>query len=464
LRYNARVTRFPIRVAAAAPLVLLFACAHAAPDAGSRALPLSRQIAMREEWLAKRHGLLLEMMRRHQIAMWIVVNEEFHDDPVTQYVAPPRPYAGGRDLFVFADAGDQGLKRYAITGYAEDNLLRFFESPEEFRKVKEGIQAVVARHDPRTIGLSIEPHDYRPSRGVTRSLTRSSYQFLVDALGPGMEARFVPAAPLVEEYLDTRLPEEREPYAELCAATEDLTRRALSSEVIAPGRTTVGEVRRFLYDRLAQLGYGTWFQPDMRVQRKGSKGQLSRGFLGVAPESVVIERGDLLHVDFGLTSFGLNTDWQKMAYVLREGETDAPAGIKNLLANTNALQDAVVRSARPGIGSGDVYDAAMNAMKTRSAEGVAQGRVPFTAQIYSHPLGTQGHGLGPSIDFRAASRNDPPRGLRKGSYVAIELNTKAAVPEWGGQEVFAMEEDPAELTEDGYRFFRPRQTEYYLIR
>ena len=404
------------------------------------------------------------MMRRHQIAMWMVVNEEFHDDPLTQYVAPPRPYAGGRDVFVFADAGEQGLKRYAITGYAEDNILRFFESPEEFRKVKEGLQTVVSRHDPKTIGLSIEPKGYRPSRGVTRSLTKATYEFLADALGPTYEARLVPAGPLIEEYLDTRLAEEREPYAQMCAATEALTRRALSNDVITPGRTTVGDVRRFLYDRLAELGYGTWFQPDMRVQRKGNAGGLSRGFLAVAPENVVIERGDLLHVDFGLTSFGLNTDWQKMAYVLREGETDAPAGLKNLLANTNALQDAVTGSARPGRTSAEVYEDAMNAMKKRSAEGVAQGKVPFTAQIYSHPLGAQGHGLGPSIDFRAAERKDPPRGLRKGGYIAVELNTKAAVPEWGGQEAFAMEEDPAELTEEGYRYFRARQTEYYLIR
>jgi Xaa-Pro dipeptidase len=458
------VKRPLLRFAAAASLPVFLACAHAstAPSA-AHALPLTRQIALREDWLAKRHALLLDMMRRHGIAMWIVVNEEFHDDPVTQYVAPPRPYAGGRDFFVFADGGDQGLQRYAITGYAEDNLLRFFQSPEEFRNVKTALQTVVARHDPKTIGLSIEPRDWKPSRGVTRSLTKSSYEFLADTLGPPMEARFVPAGRLIEEYLDTRLPEEREPYAEMCAATEDLTRRALSNEVIVPGRTKVGDVRRFLYDRLAELGYGTWFQPDVRVQRKGSAGQLSRGFLGVAPESIVIERGDVLHVDFGLTSFGLNTDWQKMAYVLREGETDAPAGLKNVLANTNALQEALAGAARPGMNAGDVYDAAMNAMKARSAEGVQKGKVPFTAQIYSHPLGNQGHGLGPSIDFRAASRNDPPRPLRQGSYVAIELNTKAAVPEWGGQEVFAMEEDPAELTSDGYRFFRPRQTQYYLI-
>ena len=456
----------PRLVLAAALLAPLLCCAHAAPvptPVGPRALPWSRQVALREGWLEKRHGLLLEMMRRHRIAMWIVVNEEFHDDPVTQHVAPPRPYAGGRDLFVFADAGAAGLKRYAITGYAEDNLLRFFESPEEFRKVKEGVQAVFARHDPKTIALSIEPKDAKPSRGVTRSLTRASYDFLADALGPKGEARFVPAAPLIEEYLDTRLPEEREPYAGLCAATEELTRRALSSEVIAPGHTTVGEVRRWLYDQLTELGYGTWFQPDLRVQRKGGPGTLSRGFLAVAAETVVIERGDLLHIDFGLTSFGLNTDWQKMAYVLRDGEADAPEGLKALLANTNALQDSVMGAARPGRTSADVYDDAMAAMKKRSEEGVARGRPAFTAQIYSHALGAQGHALGPSIDFRAAARKDPPKPLRGGSYIAVELNTRAAVPEWGGQQTFAMQEDPAELTLDGYRLFRPRQTAYYLV-
>ena len=38
------------------------------------------------------------------------------------------------------------------------------------------------------------------------------------------------------------------------------------------------------------------------------------------------------------------------------------------------------------------------------------------------------------------------------------------MPEWGGQKVFFMEEDPAYLTDEGYRFFRPRQESFYLIR
>lgn len=53
---------------------------------------------MREGWLVKRPALLLDMMRRHDVDMWIIVNEEFHDDPLTEFVAPPRPCTGNRDF------------------------------------------------------------------------------------------------------------------------------------------------------------------------------------------------------------------------------------------------------------------------------------------------------------------------------------------------------------------------------
>jgi hypothetical protein len=86
--------------------------------------------------------------------------------------------------------------------------------------------------------------------------------------------------------------------------------------------------------------------------------------------------------------------------------------------------------------------------------------------IYSHPIGPQGHGLGAGIDFRSAQRdpNELPKALRLGSYISIELNTTTPVPEWGGQGVAVMMEDDAYLTEQGWKFFHPRQESWYLIR
>ncbi len=434
-------------------LLALCACAHTPPAAttepsGFVALPWSQQIALRESWLEKRHELLLPMMKKHGISMWIVVNEEFHDDPLTQFVAPPRPYAGGRDLFVFVDTGT-ALRKVALSGYAEESVAKFFESAADPKPVKEALAALIAQTNPKTIALGIDG-----KRGVTRSLTRSTYQFLAEAVGPEIEKRFVPAEPLIEEYLDTRIPEETAPYLSMVRLTESLTHRALSNEVITPGKTTVGDLRRFLYDELGKANVSTWFQPDVRVQRKSAKSDLSRGFLAVAQEAEIIQRGDLVHIDFGVTYLGLNTDWQKMAYVLADGETDAPAGLKVALAHTNALQEAVMQESKPGRGAADVYEAVMARMATQGIE----------AQVYSHPLGNQGHGLGASIDMRSATRKEPSKELRKGSWLALELNSKTPVPEWGGQLVYVMEEDPVWLSDEGWVPFVPRQTSFYLVK
>jgi Xaa-Pro aminopeptidase len=425
-----------------------------APTKESPPLPsLSQQIAMREQWLAKRHAMLLEMMRRQGVDWWIVVNEEFHDDPLTEFIAPPRPYAGNRDVFLFLDTGERGLRKIAISGYAEENLKNFFESWDDPRPATQVLPELYKQYPPKKIALGIGG-----SRGVTRSLTHDTYLWLAQILGPDAEKRFAPAADLIEEYLDTRIPEELEIYTTLVKLTEVLARRAFSNEVITPGKTTVGDIRRWLYDALWAHGVRTWFQPDIRVQRAGVAPNLARGFLAVSPESTVIQRGDALHLDFGVSCMGLHTDWQKMAYVLKPGEQDAPAGLKAALANTNTLQDALMlRHSLPGRTAGEVYTATMEEMKQRGIE----------AQIYSHPLGNQGHALGASIDFRAARRPETmaqSKRLRLGSYISIELNTQTAVPEWNGQKVFIMMEDPAHLTSDGWKFFVPRQEKFYLIR
>lgn len=441
--------------------MLVTACAPqdgAVPNGGASSgaadvvlLDWSDQMAVRDQWLETRHEMLLPMMRRHDIDMWIVVNEEFHDDPLTEYVAPARPYTGRRDVFVFVDAGEEGLRKVAATGYWEETVARYFESPIDPRPSAEVLRELFASHRPERIGLG-----FGGSRGMTRSLTYDSYHFLAEAMGPEASSRFVSAEGLIDEYLATRIPGELDVYTDLVALTESITKRALSNEAIEPGETTVGDVRRFMYDELWRAGVRTWFQPDLRVQRRGMAEVGSRGFLAVAPEDVVLQHGDLVHVDFGISYMGLDSDWQKMAYILRPGEEDVPEGLERAMANTNALQDALMlRASRPGRTAGEAYRLTM-------AEMEEQG---ITAQIYSHPLGNHGHGLGPSIDFRSAGRSDATsRPLVEGSYISIELNTKTAISEWDGQEIYVMAEDPAYLTADGWRFFRPRQEAWYLVR
>jgi Xaa-Pro aminopeptidase len=410
------------------------------------------QMDVREGWLKQRLDVnLLPMMKKHHVDMWIVVNEEFHSDPVTDFIVPPIPIVGRRDFFVFIDRGDH-LDKYAVVRYEEERLKHEYTVlVPPGNGIGAEIKRLVDERDPKTIALN-----YQGTRGAAVGLTYDAYKFLADAVGEKYTARFVPAQELITDFLDTRLPDELEHFRTAVLATDVITRRAFSNDVITPGKTTVGDVRWWMMQQLNDLGVTTWFQADLRVQRrnKAVTTGANRNFLEVADESVVLQRGDVIHVDFGMTYMGLNTDWQKMGYILLKGEKDVPVGLKAAMKNTNRLQDILFSVARPGMTGAEVYDKTIAQCKT---EGI-------TAMIYSHPVGAQGHGLGASIDFRRAAIPGQEQRIRLGSYLAVELNTATPVPEWDNQPVTIMAEDDAHMTESGYQWFRPRQTEFYLIK
>ncbi len=407
------------------------------------------QMDVREDWLKKRLGsLLLPMMKKHGVEMWIVVNEEFNSDPVTEHIVPPIPIVGRRDVFIFIDRGER-LERIALLRYDEERLRDHYRVllPAGRDKFGEELAKLINERNPKTIALNIGGE-----RGQQSGLSYDTYKVLA-GLGPDIEKKFVPAANLLTEFFDTRLPEELEHYRTAVLATDVITRRAFSNEVITPGKTTVGDVRWWMMQQVNDLGLGIWFQPDLRIQRQRKQTETTGQFLSTAKEADVLQRGDLIHVDFGLNYMGLSTDWQKHGYILKDGEKDAPAGLKAALKNTNSLQDILFGIARNGMTGSEVYEKTIAESKNRGIE----------AMIYSHPIGTHGHGLGPSIDFRGNIGGGGNK-IIPGSYMSIELNTSTNVPEWNGQKVTIMAEDDAYMTETGYKFFRPRQTEFYLIR
>jgi len=419
------------------------------PPSLPKLLSQREQMNVREQWLRKRLGtLLLPMMKRHGIEMWIVVNEEFHSDPVTEHIVPPIPIVGRRDVFIFIDRGGR-IERIAMVRYDEERLKNHYRMVMPARdKFGEELRKIVDERNPKTIALNMGG-----TRGQQSGLTHDGYRFLVDALGSENEKKFVSAASFLTEFFDTRLPEELAHYEKAVLATDVITRRAFSNAVIKPGVTTVGDVRWWMMQQVNNLGLSIWFQPDLRIQRRRTETGTTGPFLSTANEAEVLRRGDLIHVDFGLNYMGLSTDWQKHGYILKPGERDAPAGLKAALKNTNRLQDIMFSVARVGMTGTEVYQQTMAEVKKQGIE----------AMIYSHPIGTHGHGLGPSIDFRGLVGGGGNK-ILPGSYMSIELNTSTKVPEWGGQKVTIMAEDDAVMTPTGYRFIRPRQTAFYLIR
>jgi hypothetical protein len=78
-------------------------------------------------------------------------------------------------------------------------------------------------------------------------------------------------------------------------------------------------VEWWLRQKVQELGMTVWFQPD--VERASAAEDWAKG---------TIERGDALWVDFGVVAMNLHTDTQHVGYVLREGETEPPAGSTRL--------------------------------------------------------------------------------------------------------------------------------------
>ena len=423
-------------------------------------LGMRAQYEKRLEWLSERYSWLPQMMRKHGVEMWIIVGEEFHPDPAFQYLAPPLRYVRRRDVLVFVDDGSDAIKAFSDYWRPSADYRRFiqpFPSPRNARGIQEteaGLRALWEQFRPGTIGLNMGG-----SRGHDSGLTRDSYRFLAETLGPEAEATFMSAAGLVEEVFDTRWPDELEYYSDLVLATDVIAQRALSNIVITPGETTAADIKWFFEESIAELGVGgvPWFEIHVAVQRFDPETGGMIPYVHPMPDDQVFQRGDIIHLDCGFDYMGFASDWQKVAYVLREGEAEVPAGLVQALANANLVHEAFAEAPRPG----------MTGWEATLAIAERLDGVDFLPSLYSHPLGFHGHALGPSINARDMDLSNPPARdshLRDGSYRSIEFSATSAVPEYGGGEVRIPMEDVANLTGSGYEYFRPYQTEWYVVR
>lgn len=249
-------------------------------------------------------------------------------------------------------------------------------------------------------------------------------------------------------WLETRLPAEIGEYPRIVRTAHAIIAEGLSNRVIKPGVTTADDVVWWFRERIAGLKLSTWFHPSVAIFRQGAASELSGG--------EVIRPGDMLWTDFGIMHMGRATDTQHLAYVLKPGEKDAPAGLKAGLAAANKVQDALTSSFRTGLSGNDMLAAAR-------AKALAQGLNP---SIYSHPVGYHGHAAGAAIGFwddqKASDRGTHK--LRANTAWSIELSQTQPVPEWGGQTVqFRLEED-AFFDGSSVRYLDGRQKAFHLIR
>jgi Xaa-Pro aminopeptidase len=440
----------------------------ALPDADRPFGTLREQAAMQHEWLKKRLDTFLPgLMRKHGIDLWVVPMREYNEDPVfSSIVAPETFFARRRTIYVFFDkcaaanapVTPRCVERIALGGTSQGGVFDARTSTKAVTAAVGGRQAelwgdeqwyalkqVIEERKPKVIGI-----DRSKTFAFTDGLSSGELQGMSEALGAAWTARFRDAEGLPLELISSRLPEEEAFFEKMTALVWQMTQTMFSDKVIVPGTTRSSDLVWWWRQRTNDQGLGTWFQPSIEIQRKGMTSEQ----IGEDP---VIQPGDVLHCDVGITVARLNTDTQHLAYVLLPGETDAPAGLKAALANANAMQDISMEETRPGRTGNEILASVLARMKAKGINGT----------MYTHPIGMNGHGAGPLIGLWDYQDGVPGRGDAKvvsPMWFSIELQATTPVPEWGGQPVRMAQEEDMIIGPDGKaRWALRRQDRLFLV-
>ncbi|HJS73769.1 MAG TPA: Xaa-Pro aminopeptidase, partial [Vicinamibacteria bacterium] len=299
-----------------------------AQDGMPAILSMRERAATIDRWLEIRFETVLpRLMRRENVDMWLIIAREYNEDPVIETMLPATWLAARRrTILVFFDRGEaKGIERLAVARYDVGKSIQGTWKPEEVPDQWERLRQVIEERDPKAIGLNRSE-----TFALADGLTDAEYDSLLEVLPPKYEERLVSGERLAIGWLETRTPEEMQVYPGVVKIARSILSEGLSERVIQPGATTTTDVEWWYRDRIAELTLDTWFHPSVSVQRADAV--QDRESFASRPEEATILPGDLLHVDFGITYLRLNTDTQMHAYVLRPGEREAPAGLREALS------------------------------------------------------------------------------------------------------------------------------------
>jgi len=395
--------------------------------------------------------VLPEVMRENNVDMWITVNREGFDDPLTEDFG--KGYVGSYGYYVFTDRGKGRIERAILgvgTALVEDNgAYDIVGSADE-------LKAFVEERNPQSIALN-----YARNIGAADGLSYTSYQKLSEELGATYAERFVSAEKLASDFRSRRVATEIAAFAWAGEMSRNIAERAFSNEVITPGQTTLADVAWWMREQQFENNLGTSFgMPSVYITGPD-------GFVALSNDHV-IQRGDFLAIDWGIGYLNFFTDIKRHAYVLREGETHLPDSMQEAFDNGRTVRDILKNNIKAGHTAADTYDLLVEKINEAGFTYMAAFNQPtddpekIDVIIGSHSVGNLGHGIGPSIAWFNPERMTYM--IKPSNLLSIELFAYTAIPEWDGKKLRIPLEDDAIVTERGVEWLYPVNQKVLLIR
>ena len=410
-------------------------------------LPEKERALLKDEILEDRFkNILPGLMENANIDMWLLISREYNEDPVLKTMLPATWLnARRRTIIVFyRNKKEKIIERLAVARYNIGKSIQSSWDKEKEPNQWKALVDIIASRNPDKIGINFSKHF-----ALADGLVKTDFDELLENLPETYQERLVSAEKLAIGWLETRSKMEMKLYKKLVKITHDIIDEAFSANVIQTGITTTEDVVWFMRQKVTDLGLETWFHPTVDIQRNNEVLKSHIESFSKGKEEKTIQKGDLLHCDFGITYIGLNTDCQQHAYVLNEDEDEVPVFLKEAFRKGNRVQDILTSNMSIGVTGNEI-------LKTSLIQGRKEGLRP---SIYTHPLGKYGHSAGTTIGMWDSQNGVPFNGdyaLHKNTVYAIELNTTVAIKEWN-KDIRIMLEEAGFFGDGVFEYVNERQ-------
>jgi Xaa-Pro aminopeptidase len=384
----------------------------------------------------------VEILKELEIDMWLTFVRETSGvrDPALDLLI------GANDLtwesaLILTRAGE----RIAIIGNLEKDAvgrLNIFNEILGYDKsVRDLLRDTLTRLKPDRIAVNTSRNNVHAD-----GLTHAMYEMLRDYLsGTPYADRLVSSEPLLNALRGRKTPDELARIKKAVEITDEIFQKTYS--FIKIGMTEI-EVGEYMYKLAREYGVGlAWPAENCPAVNSGPNSPVGHN----GPTDIKIERGHLIHFDFGVKYEDYCSDIQRMCYVLREGESEAPLEVQRGFITIRTAIEKSREAMKAGVTG--------NSIDTISREIVIDSGYPEFPHGLGHQLGRVAHDGGAMLGPLWEKYGDSPnQRLEVGQIYTIEPSLP--VRNYGH---IGLEEDVV-ITEKGAEYIGEPQREIVLIK